>query len=339
VGSIVIAQDKQGQGIAELVHAVPVSRTWMLDEVGSAEVHIARNHWMAYKGYFYPHNRMLIQSDCGVGDWTGVITGRSWSSTDLVIYLEDLRYLFDRRRLSQLCALFPDQTAGQVIAAIVADVNAEYNLAIKTDRPFDYWGLTYSAQSDWHWRGALDALNQITEWEGSDWWLDGYGYIHHAHERGVDRRSVVIAEGLHIVGTPTFKEDFSTIVNDTIAYSSRDEDKIVTYPLVDTSSIRNWGRYGDTVVIDEEVVESAELEPVARRHIDQNKEPYRTLDVTICNYGGIYSDFREGDLITADIPSYGFTGLKLEGRVLGRTFTEPNEQMRVVLEVESLLSI
>ena len=335
--TVVIAQDRQGTNIAELDGVSVPQRTWMLKETGDAELRIPRTHWKSVRHYIEAYNRILIQSDTGAGGWTGVVARRSWQGTELVMGLEDLRFLFDRRRLSW-GLLNSGMTAGEVIATIVGDANVQYGLGLRITEPFEYTGLVHDPQEGWHWRDALECLDEITDWEGSYWWVDEHSDVHHAHRRGQDKPWVALLEGMHIVGTPTFSEDFTTIINDTIVASSQDEDWLVTCPYQDPDSIDNWGRFADMVLVDWETDEGVGFLPVAQSHVKELKDPYSTIDMTICNKGNVYEHLREGNVVTVEIPSYGFAGLKVEAMILGRTVTEPNDQMRIILEVTKVAS-
>jgi hypothetical protein len=316
MGAIVIVQDAKGVNIREFQNALVPSRTWMLDAIGNAEVQIPRTDVKATEGYLLGLiRRVKIEADNGVGAWTGIIIGKEW-------------------------------TPGQIVRAIVENVTEHHaGVNIGIGRPLDYTGLTYSAHAQteydwgWLWSDALVKLDQLAlEWDGGHWWVDANAKAHYTRKRGNPDSPVVLEEGVHIVGEVSYNEDYSDVINTTRAYSSRDEQRKITYDYSDARSIRAYGKHSDVLAVDLDINQAVELEPMARSHVEKMKDPYRLLDFSICNHGDVFRWIREDDVISVMIPSYGHAGLFARARVLGRTLSEPSQEMRIVLEVVELLS-
>jgi hypothetical protein len=347
MGAIVIVQDAKGVNIREFQNALVPSRTWMLDAIGNAEVQIPRTDVKATEGYLLGLiRRVKIEADNGVGAWTGIIIGKEWTPTHLVLSLEDLGASFHNKRIENGVGFAEGQTAGQIVRAIVENVTEHHaGVNIGIGRPLDYTGLTYSAHAQteydwgWLWSDALVKLDQLAlEWDGGHWWVDANAKAHYTRKRGNPDSPVVLEEGVHIVGEVSYNEDYSDVINTTRAYSSRDEQRKITYDYSDARSIRAYGKHSDVLAVDLDINQAVELEPMARSHVEKMKDSYRLLDFSICNHGDVFRWIREDDVISVMIPSYGHAGLFARARVLGRTLSEPSQEMRIVLEVVELLS-
>ncbi len=344
VSTIVVVNDRAGVPIDELTGATVPKRTWMLEDIGDAEVRIPRTALKATPENLDAYNILVIKSDYGVEDWGGVIVDRNWTQTEVVLELEDLRFLFDRRIFWGADKIPGGLTSGQAIRRVVRNVlRAEYNLPLVCAEGFLTEGLIHDHWKDDGWRDALDFTNEATRFEGTYWWVDANRMVQHAAERGTVKVEVVLEEGQNIVGTVSYKEKHRDIINDTIAAES-ESDTDVTAPVHNQRSIDRWGRFSDVIYgsvggpTDTSATKTGLLRIAARSHIDQYKDPYYVFDFSVTNKDNLYENIRLGDQVRIQVPSYGFSGVYAQARILGMTLSEPSEEMRLILEVTEIYS-
>lgn len=335
MATIVEVLDRLGRPIAQLDGATVPKRTRIMTEViGDAQVRLPRTHWKALRQYLRPYNRIVVRTDNGAGVWPGVIVGYSWDGDEIELQCEDLRFLFDRRLLGHDFDV-SGLTAGAIVEKIVRYVDEEYNVGVQIAEPMYYGGLPQPEQEPWHYADALEGLSIIVERRGGYWWVGQYGGVHYVLQRGQDLSEIALVEGRHITNVGRYMEDFKTIVNDVIATTSGEEDW-VTKPIGfadDPNSIEEWGRFGELIVVSDESPTKGALDLAAEAHVERMKDPYRLLDLTLCNEDGIYQHIREGNILTVELPSYGFVGIKAEVEILGWTLNEPSEEMRIISQI------
>jgi hypothetical protein len=151
---------------------------------------------------------------------------------------------------------------------------------------------------------------------------------------GTDKtKDVVLIWGKDIEGEPQYTEDEQDMCNACWAIGGGQtwDDRPKVY-YEDLQSILVYGLHEDTVEFDD-VTSLDTLHTHAVNEVQTRNKPRRTLKLDINNSRGYFASIREGDIVSAYIPEYGFSGLYVPIKVLGREMNEENEVITLAAEI------
>ncbi|MEZ4542117.1 MAG: hypothetical protein R3C43_19240 [Chloroflexota bacterium] len=311
-------------------HGVPLgelaadveSVTWLLNEAGRARLDVPNPGTAAELIQF--GNRVLIEFDNGLADWTGYIDPpRRWryGSAMLTVYGGE-RLL--KHRVTDRGRYFTRATAGAMLRALLQEQAAPPVVEIGS-----VWLGGGGHSPDYHFKDLYTvARDSLARLEAADFDVTGRmegGRLrlraNFYARKGFDLADVWLLEGHNIdVGDP---EEQGEIVNEWFlagagtgwsetarAYSSaRDEQSIRAYGL----------RQGAEILAG--VSRQETLDAHAAGNLADSAEPYLSLPFTAINLApGRFADYGIGDRVNIELYSYfedGFTGMR---RVIGREF-------------------
>lgn len=317
----VTVTDHNGVALGELAAGIE-SVSWKLNEIGRARLVVANPGTADELIQF--GNRVLIEFDNGLPDWTGYLdTPRRWRYGSVALSAYSGEGLL-AHRVTDRGRYFRKATAGAILRAILLEQAGPAVVELG-----NVWldGLPHSPS--YHFKSLLQIVqDSLLRMEAAD--FDVSGHIENGRlrlranfyeRRGYELPGVALLEGHNInVAEP---EEQGEIVNEwflagggtgwgaesRIYATARDEQSIYKYGL----------RQGSEVMSGVSVQET--LDGHARNNLAESAEPYLSLPLTAINLAPArFSEYGIGDSVGIELYSYyedGYSGMR---RVIGREF-------------------
>lgn len=314
-------------------HAADVTRTWVRNDVGTAEMTFpltTPNLWGIIQW-----GRIVRIHEYGVPSWVGVATEREWTDAGVTLHLKSAEWLLQKSITGQGLA-FPAGTRSGAIAYGLFASGYLVNRLYRPIRPGIFDGTKTRFKEPYNYADCWTELKNLADEDGADVWVDDKLYCHYRDMRGTDKRTTVkLREGLHLVNVKV-----SDSIEDTLtkAIALGKGDTIPAKPKLSTSYNGDLG-YERAEVLNFDTVDNPDglREPLFQA-IRDRVYPKFTIDAEFIKVpsGAFWGQFFIGDIIEVLLTSYldqsGKFQLNAPVRVLGMELGG-EDRMRLVLEV------
>ena len=156
--------------------------------------------------------------------------------------------------------------------------------------------------------------------------------------------SVCIEYGMDTDDDPSYDEDMTEFANAIIAAGKPPEntnsnsDPTAEWNQRPRAEFIDWASVGDDGYAEDvlelpEITDSAMLREKAHEEVERRKNPKLLLGLTLNRKRKLWSKFRDGDIVAVHMPTYGYTGLVVPYRILGREIDDDSATMAVAGEV------
>lgn len=289
-------------------------------------------------------NLVLVESD-EVEPWSGYIVRPQWQGTGIAYLVHPIAARLDERKTRP--ARLENLPAGAIFTNLMDQANGRFPTGIVVGEVFS--GGTpytldlgtepiYSKLNDLMTQTLCEynvRLVHVGLWEAS------------LYERyGRDLTATVCFEyGTDTVGDPTYDEDWSNYANAVIAVgkapdgdTNGNNDPTAEWNRRPRAEYVGWTAVGDygyaeSVLDLPDVSDPAMLLDRAHKEVETLQQPKRTLGLVLNRQRGLWSQFRDGDVVCVYLPNYGYAGMAVPFRVLGREIDDETGSMTVAGEI------
>lgn len=327
-----------GTLIGELeVNVGPIS--WRLNQIGRLQFTIERGNAKATSDMLRYGNRVCAQFDNGLPDWGGVIdTPRDWSYGIIQANVYSAEYVLGWRTTDR-GRYFTSASVGYILRKLIEEAQAEENLGISIGEIW-YGGEVHSP--DYHLDNVLKIVQDsvcdrlsTAEFEIVPSVSNGQIiFTANLYERlGEDKSaSVALIEDTNLVSAAM--TEVGPIVNYwQLAGNGQNwgADRL-TSMAEDRASISTYGLRMDAKVFGDVSIQET-LDAHASALLDESNDARLVFDLDAANVApALFADYRVGDNVWLELPSYGFSGVGQSVRVIGREFNPVTGFCRLVVE-------
>lgn len=312
-----------------------VQIAWVRNDIGTLQFNMAATglrwsdqyirHWYRYE---YHHPDLPV--------WTGVLTDPGNGSGGEATPVLQAAEVYYTKRYTDLW--HQDIGTGGALAANLHRVAARRAFGVVLGA-IDNNGPEYYAE--YELKKIYDALIELTERTGGDFWIakDGHTHsdpwrFHWSAARGADLSASVLIAG-EIVDAPDHKQpgvDMANFLHVIGGGTGSSLEERLYIPVFNQASIDAYGYLEDRIefndIEDPTLLEEAGLRELYRRMI-----PQRQIACNIDNRRGVFGSFWLGDTIRAVLYKTGFVGLDTRVRVNGIQYDIDARKLGLTVEI------
>lgn len=322
----VVVGDRSGYLLCELEVEVG-SVGWVLNEVGSAKLRIARGAAKATEENLRYGNRLCMRWDNGLPNWVGVVDPpRDWQAGLITVTGYSAEYLLGMR-MTDRGRYFTDAAVGEIYERLVSEANDVSSLGISLGSIFK-GGIGH--YPDYHIKNLLGIVRESLCGSLSTYEFDVTGDVvggrivmsaNFYERKGTVKPAVALVEDKNL-GTVRLIEQ-GTIVNQwnlAGAGSGWGADERPYSTAEDATSMSLYGLRQDGQVFSDVSVQ-ATLDEHATTLLANSKYPHNMLELEALDKApGAFADYGVGDSVQVLLTSFGFGGYDHMVRVRGREY-------------------
>lgn len=339
----VTVHSKDGVPLGEMHDLISMRRSWLLGKSGQCVFEIWAGHPKDTYELLRKHNIVVVLSN-RLKPWKGYITSVTQTGDIKTVTCTSELQMLGRRRTDVVD--YEDEPVGDIYSDLINRANAHGATGLYVGSVFTA-GKNHSLQV--RRENVYDKLQELiedTKLELEVVYVNPAASLLHLREKvGQDRTdSVCIIGGFDTSQDPDYEEDMgSEHANVITGVGSVDEEEEIpegedeydyrpTFTHSDWESVAEYGITEDTEeysdVTDEDAVEELVRESVAVRSSESRKLGLATVEKR-----ELWGQFYEGDVIAAQLPHYGFTGLAVPVRVSGLEVDEESAALTITGDV------
>lgn len=323
--------DRTGEKIGEIRPYVQ-EVAWRRNDFGRARFTMVRTDSRATERFLRIGNRILFEFDNGLPNWGGVIeVPREWpggarrNQIDLTAYSgEFLLYL----RQTDRGRYFTGATVGNIAQKLVEEANAIRDTGLTVG---EIWAGGSTHGPDYHYKNLYQIFTQslfsrlsTADFEVVPSVVAGkIVFTLNVYERkGSDKPGVALHEGMNVDADGLSLSEQGPIWNNVTAVGNGQDwsEERLTANSLNQDSIDKYD-LRETAVIANGVTSPITLQARADTEVANSAQPHNFFTIMALNQApGQFKEYDIGDVVTAELPSYGFGGFRGNVKILGRTF-------------------
>lgn len=340
--------DRYGVPLGEIDRPTNVSRSFALNKSGTLTFDLSINHPKAIPDFIKKGNIVVCYSD-ETGTWSGYIVKVDWHGYTLSVTCWSIEQRLGERRTEPI--KFKHAAYGEIFRYLINTANLKGPTGLQVG---DVYMGGSRTELDIGAENIYQKLTDVCDKSTFEYEIlmlqPGIWEMSLYQKRGSDLTdSLVFIVDFDTDGDTEYTEDWTTFANSILAVGKQPEegqsrgggdgnspdDGWSTRPKALFTDLDSVGRYGlaEDILEVEDVSDVATLQERARQEVDKRKHPRRTLSFSLTQRRDLWGQFEEGDIVAVHVPNYGFSGLVVPFRVMGREITEASSTMRVAGEV------
>jgi hypothetical protein len=303
------------------------SITWGLNQVGKTVFSIAANDDKATQENLKIGNRVIIQFENGLPDWGGVIeTPRKWDGSNILITVYSAAYLF-KYRTTDKGRYFTNQSVGDIFHKLIDEANIIEDTGIDV-LATGAGGTLHSPEYHFKsilkiWQESLTKRLSVSDFKVEPF-IDTDGKIKFDATiqavLGMDKTNLALIEGENISDIILVEQ--GPIVNswDIAGEGTGWGAERLTANAQDSASRAEFGLREDSRVYGDVKLQET-LNEHSKNLLEKSKQPYNIYSFNALDEPPAkFADYREGDRLSLQAPSYGFGGTDTTIRIIGREY-------------------
>ncbi len=338
------AYTRFGEPLAELNKAFNISAGYSLNGGRNLTFDISRTDPKATATILHRHNLIIAWSD-EVEPWCGYIVRRAWQPDAISVTCHPVAARLNQRRTQPM--KLENQPAGSLFYHLINDANRREFTGIGVGSVFS-GGPNYTME--FQAEGIYDKLGELMDLTKCEytisllypgmWQADLYERV------GRDLTdTVAIIGGIDTDGMPQYEEDDTEFANSILAVGKAGEGSgnnpsgpEAEWERRPKAEYTDWDSVGEEG-LSEDVLDVSEVENVdtlmrmAHEEATTRARPRIPTSFNLNRKRLLWSKFTDGDIVCLQIPYYGFTGLAVPYRILGREINEEAGSMTIAGEV------
>jgi hypothetical protein len=338
---VIRSYTRSGKLLAEFHRAKNISVAYSLNGGKALSFDIALNDPKATREFLDRSNLIIAHSD-ELESWSGRIVRRSWSPNAITVTCYPPSDLLNKRRASP--AKLENKTGGELFTYLINEANKRVPSGIVLG---DIYAGGKKFSLEFEDDVILDKINELMDDTTYEYKITmlapGLWQADMSERFGADlTETVVVFVGVDTEDTPQYEEDDIDFANAvTVTGKEAESDGELTdssyskrpkAEYVDWASVDKYGLMEDHISKDD-ITDLATLMQIATTTVEERKWPKRIFSFNLNRRRGLWSQFTDGDIICVQAPYYGFTGMAIPFRVLGREVNEDTGSMTVAGEV------
>lgn len=303
-----------------------VTRTWLLNDIGTASFSLAATTPDLEK--IIQWNNIIRIYEDGLETWTGVITRREWNRGSVTVSLKSAEYLLAKHITGK--GFIAQDTAGFVGAEVLSRA-----VFINDGRSLLQPGLMDARPQHFiegDYLDCYDVFKRLTEDRKAFFWVDEGLRVNLTNERGqIKTDRVILREGIHF-SEPIITEDAEEVLTHAVLIGKVDPTaggNIEPSKAMKVDDTEN--HFHRAEVLDSEETRPENLIIPLWDVLTKRGRPRVTVDTAIINIDNVWSQFVVGDTIRLVLYSRP-TPADLTALVAGLELS-PDGLMRCVFEI------
>jgi hypothetical protein len=327
--------DVSGTLIAELECDIgPVS--WRLNDVGSVKFGVARTSSKATSDFLKYGNRVLIEFDNGLPNWTGIIDPpREWNKGMIQCTAYSAEYILGFRQTDK-GRYFSDASVGYIFEHLISESNLVEDTGIAVGSVY-YGGDNH--WPDYHFDNLLKTIRESLCDRLSDYDFEVVGsesggrisLTANLYERkGSSKANVVLIEGSNLTEQKLLEQ--GSIINywDVAGEGNEWGSTRLVSNAQDVTSRSTYGLRQGAAIFSSVSVQTT-LDNHATTLLDETKDVHSMVDLSVVNESpALFQDYDVGDSVRVILTTCGFGGFDDMVRIWAREYDPRTGACRLV---------